>query len=37
MKRMTEAGEFHAWIGGSSAAELRTGFTLVSGPAAGSD
>ena len=34
MKRITEAGEFHAWVGGSSAAELRTGFTLVSGPAA---
>jgi len=37
MKRITEAGEFHAWIGGSSAAELRTGFTLVTAPAAGSD
>ena len=32
MKRITEAGEFHAWIGGSSEAELRTEFTLVSGP-----
>jgi len=32
MKRITEAGDFHAWIGGSSAAELRTEFTLVSGP-----
>ena len=32
MKRITEAGEFHAWIGGSSAAELRTEFMLVSGP-----
>jgi beta-glucosidase len=37
MKRITEPGEFHAWIGGSSAAELRTEFTLVAGPAAGSD
>ena len=32
MKRITEAGEFHAWVGGSSAAELRTEFSLVSGP-----
>jgi beta-glucosidase len=31
MKRVTEAGEFHAWIGGSSAAELRTEFALVAG------
>jgi beta-glucosidase len=31
MKRNTEAGEFHAWIGGSSAAEMRTEFTLVAG------
>ena len=37
MKRITEAGEFHAWIGGSSAAELRTEFTLVDAPAAGND
>jgi beta-glucosidase len=37
MQRITEPGEFHAWIGGSSAAELRTEFTLVVGPAAGSD
>jgi len=37
MKRLTEAGDFHAWIGGSSAAELRTQFTLVAEPAAGSD
>jgi beta-glucosidase len=37
MKRITEAGEFHAWIGGSSAADLRTEFTLVAGPAAGND
>ena len=26
---MTEPGEFHAWIGGSSATELRTGFRLA--------
>jgi beta-glucosidase len=32
MKRITEAGDFHAWIGGSSAAGLRTEFTLVPGP-----
>jgi beta-glucosidase len=31
MQLITEAGEFHAWIGGSSAAELQTEFTLVSG------
>jgi beta-glucosidase len=35
MERITEAGEFHAWIGGSSAAELRTEFRLVSEPAGG--
>jgi beta-glucosidase len=29
MKRIMEAGQFHAWIGGSSAAELRTEFELV--------
>ena len=28
----TEPGRFHAWIGGSSAAELQTEFSLVSGP-----
>jgi beta-glucosidase len=37
MQRITEAGEFHAWIGGSSAAGLRTEFTLVNRPAAGSN
>ncbi|HET6592252.1 MAG TPA: beta-glucosidase BglX [Xanthomonadales bacterium] len=37
MKRITEPGEFHAWIGGSSAAQLRTEFTLVAAPAAGND
>jgi beta-glucosidase len=34
MQWMTEPGEFHVWIGGSSAAELRTAFTLT-GPAVG--
>ena len=29
MRRKTEAGEFHAWIGGSSATELRTKFRIV--------
>jgi beta-glucosidase len=29
MKLMIEPGEFHAWIGGSSDAELRTAFTLT--------
>ena len=31
MQLMTEPGEFHAWIGGSSEAELKTGFRVVSG------
>ncbi|MEM9334743.1 MAG: glycoside hydrolase family 3 N-terminal domain-containing protein [Pseudomonadota bacterium] len=30
-RRMTEPGEFHAWIGGSSATTLRTGFRIVDG------
>jgi beta-glucosidase len=29
MQLMTEPGEFHAWIGGSSAAQLKTSFTLT--------
>ncbi len=29
MQRMTEPGEFHAWIGGSSETELRTEFRVV--------
>jgi hypothetical protein len=29
MQRMTEAGEFHVWIGGSSETELRTEFRIV--------
>lgn len=29
MQLMVEAGEFHAWIGGSSATQLRTGFRIV--------
>jgi beta-glucosidase len=29
MQLMTEPGEFHAWIGGSSEASLQTGFTIV--------
>jgi beta-glucosidase len=29
MRRVTEPGEFHAWIGGSSVADLRTEFTIV--------
>ena len=29
MQLMTEPGEFHAWIGGTSATELRTEFRLV--------
>jgi beta-glucosidase len=33
MKPITEAGTFHVWIGGSSAAELRAEFKLLSGPA----
>ena len=31
MNLMTEPGEFHAWIGGSSATELRTEFRIVNG------
>ena len=27
-RRIVEPGEFHAWVGGSSAAQLRTGFCL---------
>jgi beta-glucosidase len=30
MKRTTEAGEFHAWIGGSSETQLRTEFRITS-------
>jgi beta-glucosidase len=30
MRRVTEAGRFHAWIGGSSEARLRTEFEIVS-------
>lgn len=30
MRLTAEPGEFHAWIGGSSEAHLRTRFTLVS-------
>ena len=29
MQRMTEAGQFHVWIGGSSETELRTEFRVV--------
>jgi beta-glucosidase len=29
MTRVTEPGGFHAWIGGSSAADLRTEFVLI--------
>ena len=29
MTKIVEAGDFHAWVGGSSAAELRTAFTVV--------
>jgi beta-glucosidase len=29
MQRMTEPGEFHVWIGGSSEADLRAEFTIV--------
>ena len=29
MQRMTEPGEFHAWIGGSSETQLRTEFRIV--------
>ena len=31
MRLMTEPGEFHAWIGGSSATELRTEFRIIAG------
>ena len=31
MQLMTEPGEFHAWIGGSSDAELRTEFRIAAG------
>ena len=31
MRRMIEPGVFHAWIGGSSATELRTEFVLTDG------
>jgi len=31
MQRVTEPGEFHAWIGGSSETELRTNFRIVTG------
>jgi beta-glucosidase len=30
MQLITEPGEFHAWIGGSSATALRTDFTIIS-------
>ncbi len=29
MQLMTEPGEFHAWIGGSSETQLRTGFRII--------
>jgi len=32
MRLVTEPGDFHAWIGGSSATELRTEFRVVAGP-----
>lgn len=31
MQRMTEPGEFHAWVGGSSEAQLRTEFRITAG------
>ena len=31
-KRVTEPGQFHAWIGGSSDAELRTEFRIIESP-----
>jgi len=31
MQLMTEPGEFHAWIGGSSETELRTEFRIIAG------
>ena len=32
-KRIVEPGLFHAWIGGSSDAEMRTEFRVVKSPA----
>ncbi len=32
MKLVTEPGEFHAWIGGSSNADLQTGFRITANP-----
>jgi len=29
MRLVTEPGDFHAWIGGSSDADLRVDFTIV--------
>jgi beta-glucosidase len=37
MKRITEPGEFHVWVGGSSAAELGAGFTLTAARGTGQD
>ena len=37
MKRILEPGQFHAWVGGSSAAELQTEFELVARSGAGSE
>jgi beta-glucosidase len=31
MRLVTEPGEFHAWIGGSSDTELQTAFRIVAG------
>jgi beta-glucosidase len=31
MQLMTEPGEFHAWIGGSSETQLRTEFRIIAG------
>jgi len=36
MTLITEPGEFHLWIGGSSEAELRTAFTLTAEQNSGS-
>jgi beta-glucosidase len=33
MRLVTEPGEFHAWIGGSSATELRTAFRFAANDA----
>lgn len=33
MRLITEPGEFHAWIGGSSETQLKTGFRLIKGDA----